>query len=72
MCSGAVKGGTFSRSFSCFEKRLGGYSSFGTQYFDDENFIAQYPFYASVCFLHCHSRYSGSRDDAECRGPSKQ
>ena len=24
MCSGAVKGGTFSRSFSCFEKRLGG------------------------------------------------
>lgn len=33
ICSGAVKG----------EKRLGGYSSFGTKYFDDENFVAQYP-----------------------------
>lgn len=30
--------------FSYLEKRLGGYSSFAKQYFDDENFIAQYPF----------------------------
>ena len=31
------------------DKRLGGYSSFAKQYFDDENFIAQYPF----SFLFC-------------------
>jgi hypothetical protein len=43
VCSGAVKGGLKSIGISLIEKRLGGYSSFGTRYFDDENFIAQYP-----------------------------
>ena len=41
VCSGAVKG----------EKRLGGYSSFGTQYFDDENFIAHHDIPGVVTML---------------------
>ena len=44
VCSGAVKGGFCVICLSLLEKRLGGYSSFAKQYFDDENFIAQYPF----------------------------
>lgn len=29
---------------------MGGYSSFAKQYFDDENFIAQYPFFISILY----------------------
>ncbi|OAO17870.1 hypothetical protein AV274_0398 [Blastocystis sp. ATCC 50177/Nand II] len=41
VCSGAVKG----------EKRLGGYSSFAKQYFDDENFIAHHDIPGVVTML---------------------
>ncbi|KAK8817259.1 hypothetical protein WA556_003155 [Blastocystis sp. ATCC 50177/Nand II] len=62
VCSGAVKG----------EKRLGGYSSFAKQYFDDENFIAQYPYSPYCVFLHLHPRHPRSRHHAQCGSAQEQ
>ena len=50
VCSGAVKG----------EKRLGGYSSFGKQYFDDENFIAHHDIPGVVTMLNAGSHTNNS------------